>query len=156
MKGQIFSMDFLSAVFIFLAVFGILLISWGSLLGNIEKYNERKDMEIQANMIADFFVSTTGKPQNWQDSPAYAKTIGLAKTDRVIDNDKLGAFIAMDYDEAREKMLIKGYNFCFRLAKSGMEKCDYGEGDGLSVFTSRAVLYNGKADLLQLYIWRYT
>jgi|GEM_PF-2953749 len=155
-RAQIFSMDFLMAVFIFIAVFGVLLISWGGILDNIVKHNERKDLEIHVNAITEFFVSSGGNPYNWQDDPANAKTIGFARTDRVIDEGKLSTFINADYDMLRDKMLIGGYNFCLKLVNAGVERCEFGEGEDLVVFSRRAVVYNGKADVLEFRIWRYT
>jgi len=154
-KGQLFSLDFLSAIFIFMMVFVILLLYWGSYIDNIAKYSERKDMEIYANRIADFFASSGGKPSNWEDDTDYVVTIGLASLDRTIDEDKLNAFMGMDYDDIRDKLMIGGYNFCFRLVFSSIEKCDFGPGDEMVAFSSRAVSYNGNNDILQIFVWRY-
>jgi hypothetical protein len=155
LKGQLFSMDFLAAVFIFLLVFGVLLVFWGSFIDNIAKYSERKEMELTVNFISNFLISTSGYPHNWEDDTAHVSTIGLASSDRVIDEKKLDAFVNMSYDDIRQKFMIGGYNFCFNLTRSGIEKCDFGSGDGMAAFTSRAVVYMGQPDILEIFLWRY-
>jgi hypothetical protein len=156
MRGQIFSMDFLAAIFVFLLVFGVLLTSWGSIIDGIVRHNERKDMELLANTVADLFVSSGGYPYSWQFNPSTVRTIGLVRTNRVIDSSKLSTFLSMDYDQLKESMHISGYNFCFKLLNSAIEKCDFGEGEDMVSFSRRVVLYNGNPDVMEFRIWRYT
>jgi len=154
--GQLFSMDFLAAVFIFIIVFGVLLVSWGSVIEDSIKYSERKDMELYASRIADFFVSGGGKPYNWIDDPQSAYTIGLASTDRTIDTERLNALITMDNETLRSKLLISNYNFCIRLVNAGIVKGFEFKGDGVMALASRAVIYEGMPDVIEVYIWRYS
>ena len=154
--GQLFSMDFLAAVFIFIIVFGVLLVSWGSVIEDSIKYSERKDMELYASRIADFFVSGGGHPYNWIDAPENVTTIGLARTDRVIDKERLDAFITMDNETVRDKLRISGYNFYMRLVNADINKGFEFKGDGIMALASRAVIYEGMPDVLEMYIWRYS
>ena len=153
-KGQIFSLDFLSAVFIFMLVFGVLLLSWNSVLDDSAKDSERKDMELFASRIANFMVSSGGHPSNWHESPANVTSIGIVSTDRVVDQDKLMAFVSMDYDLAREKLVISNYNFKFALVSAGIELGSYNYS-GPAAFARRAVMYQGKPDMLEITVWRY-
>ena len=154
-KGQLFSMDFLSAVFVFLLVFGILLLYWGSFLDDIAIYGERKDMELYSNRIADFLVNGRGMPNNWHEDPDNVITFGIMDFDREIDEVKLNALLAMDYDKLRKKLMISGYNICIRLVYAGLEKCDFGTGDDLVAYTGRGVSYKGKNDVIEVFVWRY-
>jgi hypothetical protein len=157
LKGQIFSMDLILATFIFILVFGVLIASWNSMLDNSIDYSERKDMEMYANVISDLLVSGGGYPGDWEDRPAdEVHTIGIAGPDRVINEQKLAALLALDYDDAREIMKVGAYHFHFRLSGAGLETGQPLDSDfGFSAFSRRLVLYRGEPDSVEVLIWRY-
>ncbi len=154
LKGQIISLDFIVGVIIFLVLFGMLLTTFAS-ISDYSAYNEqRREMEMATSAILEIFAKTQGYPLNWEESPSNATSIGLASSDRILDNRKLNAFLSMDYNTARNK-IGGAYDFQFRLANNGSSFGQEPSGS-MVVYSSRIVLHGNSAEKMEIRIWRHS
>ncbi len=110
-KGAAFSTDMTIAIFIFLAIFIAITTAWNSVLDSSGRNAQRKHAEMMVLRIADEFVRTGGYPSDWEENPLSALTIGLAGSDRILDSDKVQAFLDMDYETAKDILKTGGYEF---------------------------------------------
>lgn len=152
-KGVAFSTDMAIAIFIFLALFISITIAWNSVLDSSSRNTQRKDTEMLLLRIADELVRSGGYPQNWEENPSNAITIGLAESDRILDSEKIQAFLDMDYETAKDILKTGGYDFQLRLVNNGSVKGPAPDSDNI-FFMRRMVLYNETNETLELYLWR--
>jgi len=152
-KGVAFSIDMTIAALIFIAVFISVITAWSSVLDTSSRNTERKNTEILTLRIADELVRSGGYPSNWEDDPLSAMTIGLAGTNRVLDTEKVQAFINMDYETAKQILKTGGYDFQLKLINSGITKGPVPDSENI-FYTRRVVLYNGANETMELYLWR--
>ena len=149
-KGLVFSSDLLVAILILLVIFIVVLISWNSFVDDTIKDSERKNIESLALKTSDNFVLSEGFPKDWEKSNA--SVIGLVSRSRNIDPEKLNAFLNLDYEESKRILGLQGYEYQFRLNRSGIVKPINSIGKDVSV-VRRVVLYNGE-DILEFYLWK--
>ncbi len=67
MKAQIFSMDFIGAVLIFLILIGFIITTHNQVLDNHLKDLERKYLENDGVKVMGELLRTSGLPENWED-----------------------------------------------------------------------------------------
>lgn len=149
-KGQINSIDFMFALFLFLFMVAWLLSIWTGNLGVALAEQAFGEMREKSFQIADVLVRTQGTPENWEELGVYeTDAIGLAVKDRVVDAEKVSAFVeaghsAADYNRTKEIFGIVPFDYYFEL--HGVEDLETGvaarEGE-TAVSTERTVMYKG-------------
>ena len=100
MKGQSLPLDFMIALFIFLALLAYFLVVWDIFSENYTSRSGRVSRELSAIMLSDQLVDYTGSPENWTGSPENATSIGLAIRPGVLDSHKLCALFGQNYTYA--------------------------------------------------------
>ena len=64
-KAQIFTLDFIFAIIIFITVIIILISAWDSSLEKIVVREQRNNLEILVRNAANILIQTEGSPSNW-------------------------------------------------------------------------------------------
>lgn len=162
-KAQIAVLDlFISAMIFGIIVTGIM-VTWNNYNEKIEKRIETNTNLIRAYHISDLLTRYPGKPSAWEkfdegtaNNPV--TIIGLAKSDHVIDGDKLSSFLLLDYDYAKDKLSINNYEYYFRLSK--VDGTDFDpvieKGSKLNdtnyVTLKRYVIYNESEAILEFWL----
>ncbi|MFH1663715.1 MAG: hypothetical protein ABH986_02815 [archaeon] len=150
-KGQAISIDlFFAIAIVFLIFFAFISQNRLNNSYSIEQVTE-KEMKRIASSTANNLVMTKGFPENWQ-AVSDVNIIGLVNERRVINEEKLEAFLEMGYGESVEKLGILGYNYYFSIEQDGFtvkEKFDDTNPSYLSnsekvVSIKRVVEYNGE------------
>jgi hypothetical protein len=72
-KGVAFSTDMAIAIFIFLALFISITITWNSVHDTSNQNIQRKHTEIMVLRICDEFVRSGGYPPHWEGNPLSAR-----------------------------------------------------------------------------------
>ena len=113
MKAQVWSMDFIASITVFILMFSIVVFSWNYVnTQNAEKstFNEIQTLGLD---ISDILVRVPGNPEDWNESTV--TSIGLATRENVLDKDKVDRFISMNYSQSRALMGLPGMDFYFTL-----------------------------------------
>lgn len=156
-KGQIFSTDLIFATGIFLILMGLVWYNWDDMRYEMDETVEINEMEHLALSISDALVMTSGEGHNWVDDPENATSIGLTSLPGKVSQERLDAFVDMDYDDQREKLGTGAFDFWFALkTSSGSVIQSTGsnpEGDR-RISIVRPVIYNGEPSFVNLMIWR--
>lgn len=147
-KAQAVLIDFTMALFIFTIVSGYLGTIWAMNYFTMEKNYLMDDMQRLCFQAADLLVSSKGVPVNWETMPLDdANTIGLAASERVIDEQKLNRFknLGGDYGKAKELLNMANYDFYFEL--HGSDDVNAGlqpMAEAYKVVVKRIVEYKGE------------
>jgi hypothetical protein len=152
-SGQVFSTDIIFAftVFIIMAVF--LMSTWNFIFDVNKENNNRIRMELLCMQITEQLVMTQGLPINWERAPENVTMVGLAKDDRVIDIEKLEAFMSIDYNTTKEILKTFEYDYYLVIEEAGYTKGVFPSSDEITL-TKRIVIYNNQPDTLVFYLWR--
>lgn len=147
-KGQGILIDIMMALFIFIVILGYLTTVWTMNLSTIESNYLSDDMQRLAFQTTDLLVRTSGTPNNWETMVIDdVNTIGLATSDRILDEQKLNRFknLGADYRKAKEIMQIGNYDFYFEL--QGVDDVNAGlmpMTEAQKVVVRRIVNYKGE------------
>jgi len=160
-KGQGIAIDFLFAVMIFLLVLNASLTLIDSNNSTAMDKNLIGELQATTSQSVDALVRTEGSPKDWQNrSIDEAVIIGLAKSDRVLDNDKVNTFItwsktysSSDYNMVKT-LLLSGYDFHFKIG--GLEAPEAKPpiwNDMTAVRIKRIVNFNGEEAIAEFTIY---
>lgn len=83
-KAQIFSLDFILSILLFISVIFILINSWESTLNKNVITEERNNLELIARNILSILTQTEGNPTNWVTNP---NSIGLVISPSINNNN---------------------------------------------------------------------
>nr|MBA4405477.1 hypothetical protein [Nanoarchaeum sp.] len=162
-KAQIAVLDLFIAAMIFGVLVTGIMITLNNYNEKIEKRIDTNTNMIRAYHISDLLTRYAGKPSAWEKfdegtSLNPVTIIGLAKQDHVIDNDKLNAFLNLEYDYIKSKLSINNYEYYFRLSNiDGSDfdpKIEKGEklNDTTYVTLKRYVIYNESEAILEFWL----
>lgn len=149
-KGQVNSIDFVSAIVIFMVLVVFLITFWFVSINHVTRGVKENRMGAAAVSISDMMIKGPGSPKTWEQNPANAEVVGLATFPNVLSESKIEQFALMDYNESRELMGLD-YDYYFyveslegnRLYESG----DVGLGEQSIAVTRFAVLNDEKVRL---------
>ena len=114
-KGQIWSLDFVTSVTVFLMVLIPLLFIWNYVNIQNEQQIFFDDVETSALFISDSLIRTKGNPEGW--NTANVVQIGLAAKENTLNTTKVSYLISMgnsEYNRTRT-ILTGGYEFFLNL-----------------------------------------
>ena len=118
MKSQVFSLDFIVAVFVFILLFTVGLRWWDSTTNTLSESIISSSIEHKADALLQLLITTKGVPYNWDlDAIQY----GLATEMYTLDKNKVEMFVdySMDnYDIIRKNLGIADYEFNFKIKSS--------------------------------------
>ena len=114
-KAQVWSLDFITSVVIFLIVLVPLFFVWSYV--NIQNQQQMlfDEVETLALSVSDSLIRTKGSPEGWDITNV--RQIGLASEENVLNATKVSYFLTMgstDYNRTRA-LLTYGYDFFFNL-----------------------------------------
>ena len=155
-KAQIASVDLFIAITVFLILAAATIYTWNLYNTRLTENLEYEKMQLIAFQITDLLVKNPGHPSGWEET-SNAGVIGLAQDDRVLSQDKVTAFVNLDYNTSRELFNIELYDYKFRmkdlsnnvLQESGQEFT----GD-TSIVIERYVLFNNEKTIMEFTIWK--
>lgn len=117
-RGESMVIDLTFAVFIFLLVAFSLTSVWSNKAAESEKQIYEDGTLLLAERALDTLITSSGKPQDWETKLfADVNVIGLAKSDRVLDEEKINKLIEFVVGEepVKQKLLIGETDYYFRL-----------------------------------------
>ncbi len=154
-RGQVWSLDLITSIVIFLMVLMPLFFLWNY----VNRQNDQQilfdEAENLALSVSDSLVRTRGIPEDWNTSSV--NTIGLATEENVLDVAKVSYFLTMggsEYNRTRT-ILTGGYDFFFNL--TDLNGTNYGvvgskPDDKTLVPVERYCLYNDRIAKLEFAI----
>ena len=115
MRGQIWSLDFITSILVFIVVLIPLFFIWNYV--NIQNQQQIlfDEVETLALSISDSLIRTKGLPEGWNTSDV--STIGLSSEENILNVTKVSYFLTMgssEYNRTRA-ILTGGYDFFFNL-----------------------------------------
>ncbi len=118
MKGQVFSADLILAMGVFLILLGFCFLIWNGMVSSADLNVNREKSYEKTYQILDTFVRSPGIPSNWNEDNK-PSTIGLAKNDRMLDDEKVIDML-FDIDEGNitEALDIQGFNYSLYILSS--------------------------------------
>lgn len=158
MKAQVFSLDFVVGVFVFILIFTIGLHWWNATTNSLIEGMISSDIEHKADAILQLLVTTKGSPYNWD---LNADQYGLATEMYALDKDKVERFVNYsvdNYDVVRKNLGIVDYEFNFKI-KSPTQGPLYDTGRFPPyveeiVRISRVAHLDGSPVEVELLVWR--
>lgn len=158
-KGQIFSIDFIIAIFLFTAMVLTLFINRNLMLNKINRQEEIIE-RMRLDSIFDSLLLQPGEPQDWNLTDVEA--IGLVNEPNELNGTKVLFFMKMDYNRIQELLGVED-RFYFEIKKNGsvvsyngttLEKGSktWGESEGVVVAKRRA-FFNGSLVKLKMVKW---
>ena len=112
-RGQLTTIDFIGSVAIFIIILIGIIGYWNTADLRFNANREQEELASKAIKITDVFVESQGTPTNWNETNV--EVIGLVSSDRKLDSTKLTSFKNMTYDEVRNTLKIKSYDFYFKI-----------------------------------------
>src|SRR3989338_3341372 len=87
-KGQIFSIDLVVSVVVFIIIFIFLISLWNLYSDRLQENVSSEEMYLVSFQISDILLRTPGTPNNWEAS-SNAVTIGLELSPGFLDQNKI-------------------------------------------------------------------
>jgi len=150
-KGQIAVLDLVVSVVVFLIVMTGFFIAWNSYNNRLDDSLLSNEMSLHAFQIMQQLITTPGVPGNWENNVSSLKFIGLAYSDRIIDEAKLDSLNTINYNDLKNKMNIKRFEV-FILVKQGNQAV-YEIGNttkGKTIHIERGVMYKNEPSTIQV------
>ncbi|MCK4335830.1 MAG: hypothetical protein KAW40_03860 [Candidatus Aenigmarchaeota archaeon] len=152
MKGQVWSLDFITSVLVFLVVLIPLFFVWNYV--NIQNQQQIlfDEVETLTLSISDSLIRTKGLPEDWNTSDV--SSIGLSSEENVLNVTKVSYFLTMgnsEYNRTRA-ILTGGYDFFFNLTDiNGTAHGTIGNKpqDRMTIPIERYCLYNERIAKLE-------
>ncbi|MFH1399854.1 MAG: hypothetical protein ABIG95_07160 [Candidatus Woesearchaeota archaeon] len=120
-KSQIFSLDMIFAVIVFLLVFTTTIFAWDELQKKWQLQQTRDDMESIAENVAQTLLTTPGQPANWEElqiSSSNISSIGIASSPHLLSTDKISELESVyptKYEEIKKILGIRGAGYQFQI-----------------------------------------
>ncbi|MBW2984327.1 hypothetical protein KY361_04385 [Candidatus Woesearchaeota archaeon] len=117
-KAQIFSLDVVIAIGIFILILLSAGLIWNYSREKIAIEETRNDMEIIARNALSVLIETKGNPNNWTSyafNESNIKSLGLADEFLEVDSTKISSLSSADYSTAKTILGILGPNYEFGL-----------------------------------------
>lgn len=154
-KGQVILFDLIIAVIVFLFIMVFLNAIWVDNTNALVEQEKLNELQFKSSQIAEMLVRAPGKPVNWHEPGQTPEIIGLAEKPNVLDENKLNAFAAMDYNQLKDLMQIKNLDFYFQL--TGPQDVNVGvapPSDRTVIVVRRIVNLNGSEAVVKFQLFR--
>jgi len=172
-RGQLFSGDIAMATAVFLVSLSTAFLLWNSVSGDLERSENLRLLSKLASESIEQLVRTPGLPEDWSygmaiADPTVLKSLGLATTDRVINETKAYEFIQLmnstNYDDYRHLMGLGIYHFQLNVTDLNGTAIEvrglrFSVGEPLSDYTEavsmfRTAIYDDEIVRLTYVVWR--
>ncbi len=152
-KGQIWSLDFVTSIVVFMVAFIPLFFIWTYVNTQSQQQILFDQVETLTLSISDSLIRTKGFPEGWNTSNV--NLMGLASEENVLNSTKVSYFFAMGNSEYNrtKAILTGGYDFFFNLTDiNGTEHGTIGnkQQNRMMVPVERYCLYNERITKLEL------
>lgn len=119
-NGQLFSIDFIFSLSIFLTILFMMIQTWHRLNNEITQYEMYTEIESKILIVSNLLVKTSGYPDNWEtiNLPNDADKIislGLAEKENVLSAKKILKFLDLNYNVSKTILGIPRYDFCIEI-----------------------------------------
>lgn len=139
MKGQVFSIDLLLSVTVFMGVMTIGIITLDDVVEHQMRFSEQDQLRQRASQIADLFVRTSGYPSDWNSSSV--QVVGLADRSHVLNVTKLQRLEALDKQKDLSTVLqLHPWQIGVRITQND-SLVSLGSGSGSNGFGGDRVAY---------------
>lgn len=126
MKAQIFGIDLIFAVVLFLVILIIVNQNWNAAFLAIDDWEKQSDLQQASYSVSSALLSGPGVPIEW--TAANVRLIGLASEPNVIDIGKWNEFHNMSLLRVKSLLGLEGYELYIKIAHSnGTELASYGQ-----------------------------
>jgi hypothetical protein len=115
-KAQVFSLDIVIAMGIFILILVSTALIWQYSRGKITIEETRNDMETIARNALSVLAETKGNPTNWTGyafNTTSIKSLGIAEEFLVLDSEKISSLSSENYSAAKTILGILGPNYEF-------------------------------------------
>lgn len=114
-KGQVFSLDMVVSVVIFIIALIFLISLWNLYSTRLQDNISSEELYLLSFQVSDILSKTSGVPNNWEKG-SNVSVIGLKLgPGGGISDDKLNAFLTYDYKEAKKVFNIERFDYQFKL-----------------------------------------
>jgi len=105
-KGQTVAVDLAFAIFIFLLIAGGITWVWSNKATEAENSFYADEMQLLAEKALDRLIVNKGQPEDWETKGIdQTEFIGLAKRDRLLDEDKVAMLVKMSQGTSKSDFL---------------------------------------------------
>lgn len=156
-KAQIASVDLFIAITVFLFLLAATIYTWNLYTTRLNESLEYEKMQLITFQITDLLVKSPGHPTGWEEAPNNAGVIGLAQDDRVLSQDKITAFVNLDYDFSKEKFNIELYDYKFKikdLSNNVLQESGQDFDGDTAIVIERYVLLNDEKTIMEFTLWK--
>jgi hypothetical protein len=157
-KGQIFSTDLVLSIIVFTILFIFVLSLWNLYSIRLHQNTQSDEMQLISLQITDLLTKTQGYPHNWQQGIPGNITIGLSSAQGDLSQEKIDAFIALNYTIAKELFNIERFEYKFEIANINGELINSSGIDPNNSIESisiiRHYLQNDNTRKLTFILWR--
>src|SRR3989344_2537755 len=110
-KAQIFSIDgFISICFCVIMIIFVMSL-WNLYSLRLNENIRSEEIELLSFQITDMLAKFEGSPSLWQNDPENADIVGLNDGTGKLDEQKLNAFVEMNYTTAKKLMNIERFEY---------------------------------------------
>jgi len=156
-KAQVASIDLFIAITAFIFLIAATAYTWNIYNTRLAENIEYEKMELAAFQITDLMVKSQGYPSAWEEIPAEVQVIGLAQDDRLLSQDKVDAFMNLDYGLAKERFNIELYDYKFRLkdlANNMLQESGLDFTGDTSIVIERYIIFGDEKAILEFTLWK--
>ena len=114
-KGQLFSLDLVASVVIFIILFAFIISLWNLYSTRLSENIYSEELQLLSFQITDLLVKSQGEPTNWENNPENVSVIGLKLNPNYLDSNKINAFLTLDYNLTKELFNIERFDFNFKI-----------------------------------------
>jgi hypothetical protein len=160
-KAQIWSLDFVISVVIFMIVVIALIFSLNYTSVQTTEHISINQMGKTALFISDSIIRSKGIPEDWNTSNV--KIVGLAEKENVLNETKVRYFLNLSEQKIKETLGIESYNFYVELKDIAGQtvqingdpaiKGSYPSNANFVVPVERTVLFNEKISKFIFILW---
>lgn len=135
----------------------IIILIWSQSVQNVSDTKDRLDIGLLSIEISDLLLKQAGHSTSWE-SDDKNFTLGLAKEDHVLDEDKVDKFLSLNYDDTKILLGIGSYDYYFSLVNASSKSVynssgQYPTNPDISLNSRRIVMFNSTPFYMDFTIW---
>jgi hypothetical protein len=165
MRGQIWSVDFFSAVIALSIIMLLFILVWNSLTQQISLSVQDTRMGVSAYFASESLLATPGEPESWEVLPAIdgnVSAIGLVNGRNELSRLKLEKLIqenASSYKTVKRRLGLERYDFAMQVTDLGGNKVyyEYGKSSNHSLNNSlefdRLGILDNEPVIVHMEVW---
>ena len=165
-KGQIWSMDLISASVLLIFIILLIMLAWNTLIIRWNIANEYRQMNSVALIASEVLLSGPGNPPSWEVfsglNESNLKSMGIVYGRNVLNPQKLGKLISLNnttYDFFKQRLGAGKYDFGMNITDMNRNTSSYLFGKfpaqlNVSVILERMAVLNQTPVIVRFVVWR--